>query len=149
MCCGRAVALCTYGRGRLQAVGETPLAVRRESVATYISESEGLPVSRTKDSSYLQIVRWEGPLGKFTYLADKRGVNYGLKEGDILKASIVGNVITVFINGVEKAQVKDDTYQTGNPGIGTFLSCDGGRGVGSNRDFGFRNFTARGIDANR
>ncbi len=100
-------------------------------------------------SSYLQIVRWEGPLGKFTYLADKRGVNYGLKDGDILKASIVGNVITVFVNGVEKAQVKDDTYKTGNPGIGTFLSCDGGRGVGSNKDFGFRNFTARGIDANR
>jgi hypothetical protein len=100
-------------------------------------------------SSYLQIVRWEGPLGKFTYLADKRGVNYGLKDGDILKASIVGNVITVFVNGVEKAQVKDDTYQTGNPGIGTFLSCDGGRGVGSNKDFGFRSFTARAIDANR
>ena len=100
-------------------------------------------------SSYLQIVRWEGPLGKFTYLADKRGVNYGLKDGDILKASIVGDVITVFINGVEKAQVKDDTYKTGNPGIGTFLSCDGGRGVGSNKDFGFRNFTARGIGGNR
>ncbi len=100
-------------------------------------------------SSYVQIVRWEGPLGKFTYLADKRGVNYGLKDGDILKASIVGNVITVFVNGVEKAQVKDDTYKTGNPGIGTFLSCDGGRGVGSNQDFGFRNFTARGIGGSR
>ncbi len=100
-------------------------------------------------SSYLQIVRWEGPLGKFTYLADKRGVNYGLKDGDVLKASIVGNVITVFINGVEKAQVKDDTYKTGNPGIGTFLQCDGGRGVGSNKDFGFRSFTARGIGGNQ
>ncbi len=100
-------------------------------------------------SSYLQIVRWEGPLGKFTYLADKRGANYGLKDGDILKASIVGNVITVFVNGVEKAQVKDDTHKTGNPGIGTFLSCDGGRGIGSNKDFGFRNFTARAIGAKR
>jgi hypothetical protein len=100
-------------------------------------------------SSYLQIVRWEGPLGKFTYLADKRGVNYGLQDGDILKASIVGNVMTVFINGVEKARVKDDTYKTGNPGIGTFLMCDGGRGIGSNADFGFRSFTARGIDVNR
>ncbi len=98
-------------------------------------------------SSYVQIVRWEGPLGKFTYLADKRGSNYGLKDGDILKASIVGNVITVFINGVVKAQVKDDTHKTGNPGIGTFLSCDNGRGIGTNRDFGFRSFTARGIVA--
>ncbi len=96
-------------------------------------------------SSYVQIVRWEAPLGKFTYLADKRGANYGLKDGDILKASIVGNVITVSINGVVKAQAKDDTYKTGNPGIGTFLSCDNGRGVGTNRDFGFRSFTARAI----
>jgi hypothetical protein len=96
-------------------------------------------------SSYVQIVRWEGPLGKFTYLADKRGADYGLKDGDILKASIVGDVITVSINGVVKAQVKDDTYKTGNPGIGTFLSCDRGRGVGTNQDFGFRSFTARGI----
>lgn len=96
-------------------------------------------------SSYLQVVRWEGPLGKFTYLADKRGADYGLKDGDTLKASIVGNVITVSINGVEKARVEDDMYATGNPGIGAFLSCDGGRGVGSNTDFGFRNFTARGI----
>jgi hypothetical protein len=60
-------------------------------------------------SSYLQSVRWEGPVGKFTYLADKHGAEYGLKSGDILKASIVGNVITVYINGVEKARVKDDT----------------------------------------
>jgi hypothetical protein len=96
-------------------------------------------------SSYVQIVRWEGPLGKFTYLADKRGADYGLKNGDVLKASIVGNVITVSINGVEKAQVKDDTHKTGNPGIGTFLFCDGGRGAGSNRDFGFKSFTAREV----
>ena len=100
-------------------------------------------------SSYVQIVRWEGPLGNFTYLADKRGADYGLKNGDILKASIVGNVITVYINGVEKARVKDDTYKTGNPGIGTFLFCDSGRGVGSNRDFGFKSFTAREIKGNK
>jgi hypothetical protein len=100
-------------------------------------------------SSYVQIVRWEGPLGKFTYLADKRGGNYGLKNGDTLKASIIGNVITVSINGVEKTQVKDDTFKTGNPGIGAFLSCDEGRGIGSNTDFGFRSFTARGLGGNQ
>jgi len=36
------------------------------------------------DSSYVQVVRWDGPLGKFTYLADKRGTNYGLKNGDTM-----------------------------------------------------------------
>ncbi len=98
-------------------------------------------------SSYVQIVRWEGPLGKFTYLADMRGTNYGLRNGDILKASIVGNVITVFINGVRKAQATDDTFKTGDPGIGMFLHCDGGRGIGSNTNFGFASFTARGLGA--
>jgi acetyl esterase/lipase len=99
----------------------------------------------SSESSYLEIVRWDGPLGKFTYLARKRGPDYGLKNGDTLKASIVGNVITVYINGVEKAQAKDDTYKTGNPGIGVFLQCRDGRGMASNTDFGFTSFTARGI----
>ena len=96
-------------------------------------------------ASYVQIVRWEGPLGKFTYLADLRGTNYGLKHGDILKASAVGNVITVYINGVEKARVTDDTYKTGNPGIGFFLHAKGSRGIGSNTNFGFTSFAARGL----
>lgn len=96
-------------------------------------------------SSYVNIVRWDGPLGKFTYLAEKRGPEYGLKNGDILKASVVDNVITVYINGVEKARAKDDTHKTGNPGIGEFLRCPDGRGIGSNTDFGFTSFTARGI----
>jgi hypothetical protein len=54
-------------------------------------------------------------------------------------------VITVFINGVQKAQVTDDTFKTGNPGIGEFLDCPRGQGIGTNADFGFASFTARGI----
>ena len=57
----------------------------------------------------------------------------------------MGNVIRVYINGVEKARVTDDTHKTGNPGIGEFLACDRGQGVGSNVDFGFSTFTARSI----
>jgi hypothetical protein len=102
-------------------------------------------VNSESSYSYVQIVRWEGPLGKFTYLADLRGTNYGLKDGDILKASVVGNVIKVFINGQQKAQATDDTYKTGNPGIGEFLACDNGQGVGSNADYGFSSFSARGL----
>jgi len=96
-------------------------------------------------SSYVEIVRWDGPLGQFTYLARMHGTNFGLKNGDTLKASIVGNLITVYINGTKKAQVTDDIFKTGNPGIGEFLACDRGQGIGSNADFGFSNFTARGI----
>ncbi len=98
-------------------------------------------------SSYVEIVRWDGPLGKFTYLARMHGTNYGLKDGDTLKASVVGNLIRVYINGVQKAQATDDTFKTGSPGIGEFLACDGRRGVGSNSDFGFVSFTARKVEA--
>lgn len=83
--------------------------------------------------------------GEFTYLADLRGANYGLKHGDILKASMVRNVISVSINGVEKARVTDDTYKAGDPGIGSFLRADGGRDVGSNTNFGFASFSAKGL----
>ena len=99
----------------------------------------------TSAASYVQIVRWEGPLGKYTYLADMRGMEYGLKDGDILKASVVGGLIRVYINGIEKARATDSTFRTGNPGIGHFLGCNGGRGIGSNADFGFSSFTARAI----
>ncbi|MCE5271493.1 hypothetical protein LLH00_09455 [bacterium] len=96
--------------------------------------------------SYVQIVRWEGPLGKYTYLADKHGPEYGLKDGDILKARVVGNVITVYVNGVEKARAVDDTFKTGDPGIGHFLGGKNGHGKGTNADFGFAGFTARSIE---
>jgi hypothetical protein len=38
-----------------------------------------------------------------------------------------------------------DTFKTGNPGIGEFLACETGRGIGSNADFGFASFAARGL----
>ncbi|MGA2618879.1 MAG: hypothetical protein ABSF26_14815 [Thermoguttaceae bacterium] len=101
----------------------------------------------SSSSSYMEIVRWDGPLAKFTYLARMGGPDYGLKHGDTLKASIVGNVITVYVNGTRRLRVSDDTYKTGNPGIGTFLQCDGGQGMGSNSDFGFSSFTARAKSA--
>jgi len=124
---------------------ELEILLRWSSSAHHTTGYECFARCLNSDESYLQIVRWEGPLGKFTYLADRRGTNYGLKDGDILKASVVGNVITVYINGVEKARVTDDTHKAGNPGMGEFLACDRGNGVGSNADFGFSSFTARSI----
>ena len=51
---------------------------------------------------------------------------------------MIGNVITVYINGTQVAQVTDSTFGSGNPGFGFFLS--GGSGV--NADYGFTDFTA-------
>ncbi len=89
-------------------------------------------------SSYVQIVRWNGLLGSFTYLADMRGSQYGISDGDVLRATVIGSVITAYLNNVQVAQAIDNTYSGGSPGMGFFLQ--GATGVDS--DFGFASFTA-------
>jgi hypothetical protein len=89
-------------------------------------------------NAYTQIVRWNGALGDFSYLSNKSGSQYGVKDGDVVKATIVGSAITVYINGVQVNQATDTTFGTGNPGMGFFI--DGASGV--NQNFGFTSFTA-------
>lgn len=60
--------------------------------------------------AYSEIVRWNGPLGSFTYIKRGEGSQYGVANGDVVKATIVGNVITVYINGVQVLQATDNTY---------------------------------------
>jgi hypothetical protein len=88
-------------------------------------------------NAYMQIVRWNGPLGSFTYLNSFGGAQYGVKTGDIVKATIVGNLITVYKNGVVLGTATDSTYATGSPGIGFDYGCGSTYG-----DFGFTSFTA-------
>lgn len=90
------------------------------------------------DKAYTDIVRWDGPLGKFTYLSHKVGAKFGVATGDVVKATMVGNVITAYRNGVQVARVTDDTFAAGRPGMGFFLQG----GKGANRDYGFTSFTA-------
>ena len=88
---------------------------------------------------YSQIVRWNGPLGSWTEIG--RAPNPPQpKTGDVMKATIVGNVITVYINGVQIMQATDSTYKTGNPGMGFYI--DPGA---LNSEFGFSSFTATGL----
>jgi len=88
--------------------------------------------------AYCNVARWEGGLGKFTFLKNTGGSKYGVKTGDVVKASMIGNLMTVYINGEQIFQLTDDKFTSGNPGMGFFL--DGDTGVG--RDFGFTRFTA-------
>ena len=90
------------------------------------------------ETAYLEIVRWNGPLGDFTYLSRGTGSRYGVADGDVVKATIVGNVITAYINGVPMLQATDDTYASGSPGMGFYL--EGASGV--NSDYGFVDFLA-------
>jgi hypothetical protein len=88
--------------------------------------------------AYCNIARWEGPLGKFTMLKQTEGSQYGVKDGDVVKASMIGRILTVYINGVQMIQISDDRFTSGNPGIGFFLSGASGA-IG---DFGFSSFVA-------
>ncbi len=99
----------------------------------------------TKTSgAYLIIVRWNGPLGDFTYLVNTMGAEYGVTEGDVVKATIVGDVITAYLNGAVVGTATDATYATGSPGMGMNLETGDSSCVGTNGDYGFKHFTATG-----
>jgi hypothetical protein len=70
------------------------------------------------DAAYAEIVRWNGKIADFTSLARAVGPQYGVKHGDIVEATIVGNVIRSYINGVEVLSATDDRFPEGSPGVG-------------------------------
>jgi hypothetical protein len=98
--------------------------------------------------AYASIVRWDGSLGKFTYLAQKQGLQYGVSNGDVVKATVAGNVITAYINGVPVMQATDTLYPNGNPGMGFWLKKESGlrswwnARSASDADYGFTRFAA-------
>lgn len=117
---------------------EVELRLRSSISANSNSGYEVLFRCRNDSSSYVEIVRWNGPLGSFTSLAKATGSSYGISSGDVVKATVSGNVITAYKNDVQLLQASDNTYGTGNPGIGFWL-----RGTtGVNGDYGFTTFSA-------
>lgn len=96
------------------------------------------------DGGYVQIVRWNGARGDFSYLAGGPAPNGGevpggLHEGDTLSASIVGSRIAAYVNGVEVADATDNTWTTGDPGIGFYRGSSSGYLLG---DLAFTSFAA-------
>jgi len=87
------------------------------------------------EHGYAEIVRWNGRVGDWTSLKRHQGPDYGVAHGDVIEASIEGNVIRGFVNGVEKITVTDDTWASGAPGVGFNF------GVGDTyADHGFSSF---------
>lgn len=96
-------------------------------------------------SAYAQIVRWNGALGNFTYLANQNtfGAQYAVGDGFVVEATAVPNgsgglVLTSYINGTKVAEATDSTFLGGSPGVGFFFSGSTGNAAG----FGFSSFTA-------
>ena len=93
------------------------------------------------DGAYAEIVRWNGPVGDYTYL-DRSSVPGGVHDGDTLSASIVGNHIELSVNGTVYASANDPTFVDGEPGIGFWR---GSSGCGTFGDYGFTSFLATSI----
>ena len=82
----------------------------------------------------LLIVRWNGTPLNFTMLTHLDGPEYNVRSGDVVKATMIGNVITVYKNGVQETRITDNTFNSGNPGFG-FNELENG-------DYGITSFTA-------
>jgi hypothetical protein len=67
---------------------------------------------------YAEIVRWNGAVGDWTSLQRQEGPEFGVGHGDVIEATIEGDVITGYINGEAKITATDDTWKTGAPGVG-------------------------------
>jgi hypothetical protein len=104
----------------------------------------GFKVSQSSQA-YLIVVRWNGALGNFTVLLNRTGSQYGVKDGDIISAKMVGNVITAYKNGVQMGQVTDNTYTSGSPGMGFNLENSASGCSGTNGKYGFNGYSATDV----
>ncbi len=87
--------------------------------------------------AHVEIVRWDGAPGRFTFVA-RAADGPGLSDGDVVKATIVGTVITAAINGVQVLQGRDGVFASGSPGIGFYHEGP----AAAEPDFGFSSFSA-------
>lgn len=101
-------------------------------------DARGYECNVAYDGSYAQIVRWNGPVGDYMYLGEGN-VPGGMHDGDTVSASVVGDTITLSVNGAVRATARDATFADGNPGIGFWR---GSSGCGTLGDYGFESFSA-------
>src|SRR5262249_42167666 len=93
------------------------------------------------EGGYAEIARWNGRIGDFTSLAKRVGPQFGVQDGDLVEASVGGNVIRGWLNGVEVISATDERFAAGGPGIGFNF------GVGNtNVDHGLTHFEVHTYD---
>jgi hypothetical protein len=115
----------------------------RSAIAAHVNTGYEISYKASPSASaYLIIVRWNGALGDFTYLSNNIGAQFGVKNGDVVSASIVGHVITAYKNGAQMAQATDSTFSAGSPGMGFNLENAPTGCAGTNGDYGFTTYSA-------
>lgn len=109
----------------------------RSEISPNVNRGYEILFSVLQTGSYIQIVRWNGPLGDFTYLNDSCS-SVRLSDGDVVKASMIGTTIRAYVNDGQVCQASDSTYSSGKPGIGFYLESN----WSAQDNFGFKDFTA-------
>lgn len=112
------------------------------------SSARGYECNLAYNGAYAEVVRWNGPLGSYTYVsAQGSGGPGAVHDGDVFKAQIVGNVITTWLNGrqlqhVDVSSIGGTLWTDGDPGMGFW------RGAGASAtpgDYGFSSFSASSL----
>ena len=73
---------------------------------------------------YLVWARWNGPLNSYCYIhsgtcnSTPTTVSVQVHNGDVIKATNVGGLLTLYLNGVAEITANDTTYTAGSPGMG-------------------------------
>ncbi len=110
------------------------------------ASARGYECKLSWNGSYAEIVRWNGPLGDFTYVTKQTRFDSGLMppaSGDIFTATIVGDLIRVWLNKNDGrgdrliVTGRDSTFTDGDPGMGFFTS-----GSADAARFGFSGYAA-------
>jgi hypothetical protein len=116
----------------------------RTTIAPHSITGYEIMCSVASTDPYLTIARWNGPLNDFTYIGKAK---IGCADGDVLKATVLGDTITVYRNSVEVLETKDSRFPSGgSPGIGFWDTTNNiWRKIRflSWQAFGFSSFSAR------
>jgi len=97
------------------------------------------------DGGYAEIVRWNGALGDYTYVAPQGSGGPGaVHDGDVFRAEIVGSVIRTWLNDrmlqqVDVTSIGGTVLGDGNPGIAFWRGSGASASPG---DYGFTSFSA-------
>ena len=117
-----------------RSVGEVEIRLRTKISPHSITGYEFNASISPGGGAYMQIVRWNGALASFTYLASSGVI---ARSGDTLTATAVGSRLTWYKNGQVVCAANDSSFPSGSPGIGMY-SNDGSNENG----YGFANFSA-------
>ncbi|HET7538562.1 MAG TPA: hypothetical protein VFK05_01775 [Polyangiaceae bacterium] len=101
-------------------------------------DAHGYECNLNYAGGYAEIVRWNGPLGDYTYIGGGQGAGGGHKpsNGSVFKARIQGNIITTSLDGVvlqtaDITAASGSVWHSGQPGMGFFNGESGKYGLQS------------------